>query len=159
ASACQHVERVLAQGQPGDPGLAALEGLLEDEARQPLFLITARGERASLHQVLEAVEAGEFTFAELAAKKAPCSATDWVANYFARDTIKPGHAEVLRFLTEYVAIARLPAHEWGQPIKEMDAAIRAVSRHRNPAILLLPALPKIAEANQRHQARLRCASA
>src|SRR5262249_55230496 len=103
ASACQHVEPVLAQGQPGEPGLAALQGLLEDEARQPLLLITARGERAILHQVLEAIEAGEFTFAELADKNAPCSATDWVANYFARDTIKPGHAEVLRFMTEYVA--------------------------------------------------------
>ena len=40
------LERLLAQGEPEPAVLAALQQLVEDDERQPLFLFAVRGERA-----------------------------------------------------------------------------------------------------------------
>jgi hypothetical protein len=69
-AALRNIERTLAQGQPSEAALTALQSLLEDEAAQPLLLIGLRGERATWYVFLDAVRAGEIEDAELPKKDA-----------------------------------------------------------------------------------------
>jgi hypothetical protein len=157
--ACQLIERILAQGQTGSPGLAALQSLLEDEDKQPLFLIMARGERAFYHRVLEAIEVGDITFEEVTERDPPRSFTGRVDTYVTRDRIKSGHAQMLKLLTKYVDIARLPDHEWGPPLDALDAEVRDTPP--SPALVFFRVVPlsQVPKFIQINHARLRCAVA
>jgi len=53
--ALDRIERALAQGEPSDAALAALQRLLEDEDRQPLLLFGLRGERGASNRFCEAL--------------------------------------------------------------------------------------------------------
>src|SRR5207245_2954065 len=53
------VERSLAQGEPGEDAMRSLQRLLEEEEKEPLFLIGLRGERANWDHVLEHFEKGK----------------------------------------------------------------------------------------------------
>src|SRR5437879_5176850 len=53
------LERGLARGEVSPASLAAMQALLEDEARHPMALIALRGERAALDEMLGAVALGE----------------------------------------------------------------------------------------------------
>jgi hypothetical protein len=50
------IERVLAQGEPGENALQAAQQRLENEANQPLLLIGVRGDRAQCFQNLERMD-------------------------------------------------------------------------------------------------------
>src|SRR5581483_3890475 len=65
-SACQAIERTLAQGEPTAEVLVAFAHLLESEDAFPDLLITARGERASDQALFDAIESGDVSVAELA---------------------------------------------------------------------------------------------
>jgi hypothetical protein len=52
ALACGSAERALAQGQPSEKALLAVQRLLEDEERVPLMLTAVRGERAGWDRML-----------------------------------------------------------------------------------------------------------
>lgn len=54
----QCIERTLAQGTPSEPALHAMQQLLADEEAQPLLWIALRGERAVIHEILQAIAAG-----------------------------------------------------------------------------------------------------
>jgi hypothetical protein len=54
--AIRKVERTLAQGEPSEVVLASIQQELEQEANQPLLLVTARFERAEVDQIMQAVE-------------------------------------------------------------------------------------------------------
>src|SRR5439155_8048535 len=58
-SALRRAERVLAQGEPSQEALRLLQQLLEKEQRVSLFLIAARGGRAGMDRLMEAVQAGK----------------------------------------------------------------------------------------------------
>src|SRR4029077_1694252 len=51
------IERSLAQTAPGNAEVEALQGLLEEEARQPIFLTALRGNRATTERLITAVQA------------------------------------------------------------------------------------------------------
>jgi len=61
----QKIERTLAQGEPDDASLVAVQRLLQDEAAQPLFLIGARAERGLQDSALEALQNGETSINQL----------------------------------------------------------------------------------------------
>src|SRR5262249_35947819 len=63
--ALQTAERTLAQGQPSEAALAALQRLLEQEEAEPLLLIAARGERAGMDRLMQAIRAGQVQAATL----------------------------------------------------------------------------------------------
>src|SRR6266446_9529153 len=53
------IERTLAQSEPDEDSLAALQKSLQQEDRDPFFLEWLRNERATLHARLEALQTGK----------------------------------------------------------------------------------------------------
>jgi hypothetical protein len=124
--ACQRLavralERALAQGSAPEPALRDLEHLLEDEVQQPLQLLMARSDRASIHQFLEVVQAGRFNQAIRASYGLSTSmfgarADDWVD----RTKARASHAAYLRFLNEQVEIAKLPPEQQHDRLEKLE---------------------------------------
>ena len=54
------LEWLLAHGEASDTGLAMVQDLLQQEVAHPKLLVSVRGERASVHWNLSAIEAGDF---------------------------------------------------------------------------------------------------
>jgi hypothetical protein len=113
----QGVERVLAQGEPSDAALAAVQRLLEDEEKAPLQLVAARGERATIHRFLEVTESGRFNQASYNMRSQTGSAG--VDNLLDRARARSTHVAYLRYLNELVEISKLPeeqqAERFGRP--------------------------------------------
>jgi hypothetical protein len=146
------VERVLAQGQPTEVPLLALQRLLEQEQSEPLFLIGARGQRVAWENSFEAVRAGALANNRLQQAFLP------VAAYTSRPAI-------LDLTTRIVEIAKLPVEKQLPGLKEAGFFL-AKRRKEFPFvawIYLVPRVEKIttdlAKGQVRTQAELRCAMA
>src|SRR5260370_35175992 len=63
--ALRQIQRVLAQGQPSEASLAAIQQLLEAEEKEPLLLIGLRGERAGMDTLMQAIQNGDVPLARL----------------------------------------------------------------------------------------------
>jgi hypothetical protein len=63
--ATRAIERTLAQGQPSERALAAVQESVAGEDRVELFLVHFRGERATMHVFLTRVVAGQNRLSEL----------------------------------------------------------------------------------------------
>jgi hypothetical protein len=157
--ACQNVavhgaERALAQGEPPDAALNSLQHLLEDEAKQPLFLRAARGERAILHRALEVVREGQFD-RRLYGFANPHGVPDLAINMLDAYRTRLCHADYLHYLNEYVEIAKLPATQRGPRLEQLKEP--AASK---PWVLYLfdgKDQPRIACLFRRNEALIRCA--
>jgi hypothetical protein len=120
----QKTERVLAQGEPSEPALAALQQLVEAEAAEPLLVIAARGERASLDGVMQALERGEmkvnqcWSLLELGAN----STSDWEQIAMQLDSPKRNRAALLQFMNEVVEAAKRPPTEQRQEMDRLRAS-------------------------------------
>lgn len=110
------IERVLAQGQPSEKVLTQLQKLLEDEAKQPLFLISARAQRAEHHRYMTALREGTYheflTGADaqehvLIQKSIPGKIERWLKTGW----IQENHGVLLEYLTDAVEIAQQPLGE------------------------------------------------
>jgi hypothetical protein len=147
AAGCRRIERTLAQGQPSEAGLAAIQGLLEEEEPQRLFLIGARGLRAWMDEILVASRNGDLGQNEI------------------QRLALTGHAisvrpVTLQITTRVVEIAKLPVEEQGQELQQ-----RGLPKEKDvPPLARLMMFPRIQKAtsdlsrNQlRTQAELRCA--
>jgi hypothetical protein len=64
-NACRAIERALSHGELDAENLRKLQLLLEDEAAFPRLSVMARGNRAVIHEFLDAVEAGDEPVASL----------------------------------------------------------------------------------------------
>jgi predicted Ser/Thr protein kinase len=154
ARAITAVERVLAHQEPSEKALAATQELLADEAAQPVLLIMARGERGMEHWLMSACEAGDFDIPQmlgvLGVEKEQLSRLPRGVS------VRPAHVWLLRHLTQFVAIAQLPAHEQPPQIEPWQKAVKDA-----PAVahLMLVDGPKLVQAWQLDQARLRGAVA
>jgi ABC-type transport system involved in multi-copper enzyme maturation permease subunit len=108
------LERVLAQGQPGEAPLATVQALLEDEDAEPSQLIAARGERAYLDKVMQALQAGDMPWSELEsfiglpAEESGRGAREEFKRSVAPGYLKKERAALLKFMTKEVEIAKLP---------------------------------------------------
>jgi hypothetical protein len=161
------LERVLAQGEPPEAGLALLQELLEKEAAHPALLIAARGERGGLHCFLTAVEAGDVKLPKdwLTTSEGlvgggsivgePQKPAQFPPDWDSPASIRHAHAWLLRHFTRYVEIARLPPHEQPRQVEKWEAAAKEAPPAARP---LLYGGRKLVTASLRIQARLRSAA-
>jgi ABC-type transport system involved in multi-copper enzyme maturation permease subunit len=157
------IERSLAQGQPSEPALAALQQLLEDEENQPLLLIGLRGERAMLDRFMGAIETGDANWSlVLQMEQSMRSAMPWAdrALLIAGLTVKHQRAALLRYMTRFVEIAKLKVEEHESHMAELAAVgaeLPALARALviSPAWTLVPV--RMVEANRHNQAVMRSA--
>ncbi len=143
-SACRRLERTLAQCEPSEAGLAAVQDLLEDEETQPLFLTAARAFRCEMEGLLSP------------------SRPDLVrGNYYGRVAVRAaayGRPAALRMTTRLVEIAKLPVEE-----QREELARRGLPRPEEITVAARPLYPRIRkvaadlpEQQARSQAELRC---
>jgi hypothetical protein len=150
--AVQTLERVLAQGEPSAAELKKMQELLEAEAAEPLLLIAARGERAGMHELLKAMKSGDVKLSALA------GGGGTVADVAGPALTRGSHAKVLRLMTEYVEMAKLPPEQQVEPLKAVDAKTKqAKVQYDIVTGLVMPGVLKVAEASRRDQGYLRCA--
>jgi hypothetical protein len=154
-SACQGVERVLAQGQPPSEELAAFQRLLADEDAFPELLVSARGERAALSGLMDAIESGDISLSDMSGGR-----PDWserLVGFQYRDNIRDEHPLMLAVLSRWVALARLPAYEQPAAELQLQRMIDNLPENTNMTRTMLPVLiNKMGTVSRRNQGYLRC---
>ena len=150
-----NLERVLAQGEPSPAALAEFQHLLEEEDRHSCLLVMARGERAAWDQYVSWLESGNLTPANLA-PLVGSGDEGFVVFLSVPGELKREHAALLRYMNQMVEAARGPETQRQKRIDELEATAR-----RLPPLprLLVPAMSKLANADRRTHAELRCAIA
>jgi ABC-type transport system involved in multi-copper enzyme maturation permease subunit len=122
-------ERSLAQGEPAEATLEALQRLLADEDRHPLKLIALRGERASTDLMLESVQKGPnlsgsfFEVKRGGAAVAPLPRGDELV-MIASGSLKGQRAALLRVCTDLVEAAKLPPAQMDARLRQTMASLR-----------------------------------
>jgi hypothetical protein len=154
------MERTLAQGEPSEPALRALQRLLEEEESQSLLLNAVRGERAGLDRMMEAAQAGEGldTLEELGKWGDKKARSPHFAEILRNSPlgIKHQRAAALRYMNQLVEAAKLPWAKQAERWRELDADIQ---KQPDLVRLLVPACSKVAAAERRTRAWLRSAIA
>jgi ABC-type transport system involved in multi-copper enzyme maturation permease subunit len=161
ADALARLERTLAQAEPSDQALALMQQLLEKEETEPLLLIAARGERAMLDRLMDAIESGALGSRDIlrlgSMFQIPARTQALVLTGL---TIKSERTALLRFTTAFVEIAKLPVEDRAEPL-----AGWASQKDRLPglahALAVGPfrefAMINNAEIHRHHHTLLRCA--
>jgi hypothetical protein len=153
-----YIERVLAQGQASEPALARLQDLLEDEAATSFFLIGLRGERGGYEALMRALEEGKASLSQIAGSRS--NASNPLEGMWESFTISSSawsaHPVILRKLTKFIELAQLPPE---QQVGQFQIEENTLKDKDTPALarLLIPGAAKIAEADIRTRATLRCA--
>ena len=160
AIAVNTIERVVAQGEPGDEALRATQAMLEREYQESGWLQAVRGERGGTHHLFTNMRSGKIkhsTFALLRGSpgfRGVSTPSAWLMEMFPSTGLQ-FYPEYLSTLTRLVEISKLPIHERTVKLKEWDDAVKAST---NPVTqLLAPALAKCHQAEIRGQAALRTA--
>jgi hypothetical protein len=151
--ACSAIERVLGQCEVDADDLHSLQKLLEDEAAWPRLLALVRGERAALHEFLDAVESGAVPFADINRLNGMGSLPS--RPLFSMDEVRVEHQDLLRIATEAVEIAKLPPHQRTKRIDAYEINVRGVT----PRLVISPFLYNLRgmDDNARStDARLQC---
>jgi hypothetical protein len=158
AVALRSLEHTLAQGEPSAAELETFQRLLEDEAGQPLFYNALRGERACMHRTLGALVAGKTSLSQLGGGGGKPSVGEEIGEILAMPGIKRGNARLLRILTEYIEVSKLPVEQHADRLKPLLPPDKPRARGIEDIVvnLLLPAVEKVAESYRRGQAKLRC---
>jgi hypothetical protein len=166
ALAMNRAERVLAQGQPSDAALQALQQLLEQEEPEPLLLHALRGERGGIDQLLEGIQTGKVPLSGEEMRQiegSPGNGHEDASTAILGKLLPmtPGfipsqRTAILRFMNRAIDIAKLPPEQQQRPLDELEATAKD-----QPVLarLLIPAVSKVADACLRTQAQLRCAIA
>src|SRR5262249_15923526 len=121
----QKIERTLAQGERDEASSAAVQRLLEDEAAQLLSLIGARGARPMQDAALAALQKGEVSINQLWTLLWIGStpfASEWEQSMMRFQSVKIARTALLRFNNEIVEIAKRPAEEQRQLLRQLAAA-------------------------------------
>ena len=116
--AIRSLERALANGEASESALEAVQRLLQDEGEQPILLMQARAERAGIHQFLEVFESRKLNRASwgLASRTGSYQIDDFLDQGKARAS----HAEYLRYLNEFVEIAKLPSEQQVEQLRHFE---------------------------------------
>jgi hypothetical protein len=156
AVAVNLVERTLAQGEPSDVVLAALQARIEAAEPEPLLLYGLRGERAGGNRLFESLRNGSVptgnaigTFG-LAGGAPP--AFGYLLSIPGFLTIQ--HTGHLQYMNELVEIAKQPPEEWVAALATQNAKVNDL-----PVLvkMIVPAIDKMTQACLRNHATLRCA--
>jgi len=164
----QCLERALAHAAIGEPELAAMQTALAEEANEPLFLLSMRGQRAGTHRffiyLTNEAPSIAVTVEEIALaspKRAP-GWRDHFNDWFAMKAVYRSHAWVMRFHTE---IIRTAAEKPGEQYRKLDhwdniqkenAVMALTDRDLRFAHLFRGSNTKIARAEQRNDSHLHC---
>ena len=155
-NAVRQLERILGLCEPR-AGLAEMQQLLASEAAEDHLTDGLRGERAMLHRSFEEIEDGKVQlFRSLGNyQRAAPELTDTLPRFLYAPSVPGDHAAALRFLNAAVEASK-------RPMPEQPAAFRSIPvplPDGNHVIgrLLLPAVQKAQDADQRTKALLRCA--
>jgi hypothetical protein len=155
--ACQSVERTLAQGEPAGADLADLQRRLAEEDAHPGAWVAARGERALMHELFDALESGEVNLSQAGGNdNTPPSWQERCFAHIIRDRFRGDHPLLLSLLTRAVAVAGLPPHEQADAERAFRDEARGLPESATVARLLLPALDKVFAACRRKHAQVRC---
>jgi hypothetical protein len=155
------VERILGQGEPPSAALETLQAVLEREAREPILLYMARGERAGQYHLYKGMMDGDVRLSSVAPQAGTLTGPveDWQAAALARRAIP----KMLRYLTDLVEAAKLPAE---QQRARLDAITPKLYEQNDPKAaedvllgLLMPSVTNVAMPHLRQQALLRSALA
>jgi hypothetical protein len=150
------LERALAQGEPSPRELEAVQALLQKEAGEPLFTQAARGERAGMHKMLLTLQDRGVSLAPLAGGTG--GVEKGLVNLAGPALARRSHGPMLRLLNEYVAVSQLPPERRAEALKGLQRkVIQAKLDYDIVTALLMPAILKVAEADQRGTGNLRCA--
>jgi hypothetical protein len=162
AVARKKIERMLAQGEPADTDLAALQAVLQEESQTNLLLIGARGERAMGEGVMQAIQRGDIMWSQVqglvGGGPSPALSRIEALLLMIPGSIKSNRAAVVRFENEFVRFARLPTEQQVPALKVMEEHVKA-SHLPILARQLIPAIVKVSQAYHRHTAQLRSAIA
>ncbi len=155
--ALRKVEQTLALGQPSEASLAALQHFLEEEAKEPLFLIGMRGERGMMDGTMQAIQSGEISLKQISQilqdGHSQFGGQQQFEAVYIVASIRAQRAALLHWMNEAVEIAKLPAEQQKATLKELD------EKAKNLPVLarmLAPACAKVGEAWARDQVCLRC---
>jgi hypothetical protein len=141
------LQRTLAQGEPSEPALVAVQQLLEDEANKPLMLVALRAQRAFVHQQLKQQIAKQSAVGEVSLRGALAPITGPIQ-------VKQAHAGALRNLTEWIEIAKLPPEQQETALQQLPPLSPVL---RPPYTVFPPGLPDLTVASLRNLAELRSA--
>jgi hypothetical protein len=161
--ALRDIGRTLAQGQPSESSLALLQELLEDEDKQPVFLIMARGERAFTDRLLDAMQTHTAKPSQVGLVFVKRLSGLRIRNVNVNDllyqlfgSVTRDRAALLDYSSQVVEIAKLPVEEQGQALTQLESALATQPEMvRN----LAPSIVKLAQSVRRRQAHLRSAIA
>jgi len=134
------LEESLHYGQGTEPRLFALQDLLLDEAAEPVLRLTARAERAGLHGLLTALEAGQHIKADRSLLGVRTDGVQLILTnepLRQRDSLEGIHAWILEYTTKAAEIAELPSQE---QLPKLENLADTVGKAPLGAALLLAAL-------------------
>jgi hypothetical protein len=154
------LERLLAANQLSEVDLRALQELLADESAQPFLLWAFRAERAALYETLNLAQTGELDGTN-SGKEFYLHFSRWRRWLYTNAMMRRSQAILLRHLTRAVELSKLPLPEQRIRFQEFNEEIRPWLARKPPvdapALILMPAVDKIAGAVHRNRALLTCA--
>jgi hypothetical protein len=160
--AARSLERVLGQGEPIEATLATLQKMLEEEETTPYLTIAFRGERGTEHLLMDAIEDGKVSQIQSILGVNGTQNLNPFEKFWAplqsRSAARFSHPELLRRMTDYLEIAKLPTPERDEQMRAKEQELKI----GNPPVfvrLLLPGVVKVTEADSRVKASLRIAIA
>ncbi|MGH7169429.1 MAG: hypothetical protein ACRELG_04030, partial [Gemmataceae bacterium] len=159
--ACQAIERILGQGEPPPEDMEALQKLLENEDAFPSLLTGNRGQRAILHQMLEALENGKLSPEELdriLARLWNRREPNWLERAFAMGT-RQDHALFLSLMERRIKEIQLPMHEQGELEERFDYDVHKLPKSAVLTYYFMRGFTRYGVNFRRKHAYLRCAIA
>jgi hypothetical protein len=145
---------VLALGEPTPDALAAMQRVLEEEDAFPDLWHTYRAERAEVHDLVRAVEAGQVPL-NRALVRASIPAEGLVQT-FLQPSFKSEHATILSVMTRHVDATRLPLHEQGVVHYALDAEVREMPMRAILTRTHLSHMGGLVESSRHKHGLLRC---
>jgi hypothetical protein len=156
-------ERTLGQGEPAVTELAALQSMFEEEQAVPLYQIGIRGERAGMDQFMDTLGKGGMSIKQVRGLLGPPGFMQqnnrWTgeeALLYLPGAISNNRAALLDHLNRMVEASKLPPEQQAAAAEEVNASLK-----KEPLLvrMLVPGTEKVAEAERRTTALLRCAAA
>jgi hypothetical protein len=167
--AVQSLERALAQIELPKECLEERRKAFDEELSVPHFLIGIRGERAGNDHLCTNLETGKLSLLQTlknfggSRKDEELSWWEQANDFFTGSIVLNSHITMLHFGTAMVEAARLPLEQRYAAIRQIGESIKTQikpdDRRQILARLLLPAVGKVAQAEQRIHSQLACAVA
>jgi hypothetical protein len=156
-------ERTLGQGEPTVAELAGLQSIFEEEQAVPLYQIGIRGERGGMDQFMDTLGKGGMSIKQVRGLLGPPGFMQqnnrWTgeeALLYLPGAISNNRAALLDHLNRMVEASKLPPEQQAAAAEEVNASLK-----KEPLLvrMLVPGTEKVAEAERRTTALLRCAAA